>query len=185
MRLVIRPAIATDHDFIAATWSTCWHKPREISPITPAAWRTAVWDSVPAIIARPDVSVLVAGDADKTDRVADLFGWIAFKPHAVELIPNTYTRRPVYQLADGGPLALVFCVYIKGNYRRNGIARALFARAGIDPRADFAHVCHTRTVDDLADKIPNAVWCPHLGRPPHERTIAHGRTAEATEPDAA
>ncbi len=201
MRLTYRAASTADHSFIAATWSTCWGRPPEASLVTPAAWRTAVWSSVPALLERPDVRVLVAADADSATGDADLFGWLAWKPRAVECVINGYTRRPSYRLADAdagdehrahrrqgtAPMPLVFCVYVKRDARKNGIARGLLRAADLDPRADFAHVCHTRVVGDLADKIPNAVWCPHLGRPPQEKP-AHGQQrseAVAAEPDAA
>ena len=102
MNPINRPAIASDHDFIAATWSTCWGRPPQASCITPAAWRTAVWSSAPDLLTRPDVRVLVAADADATDRVADVFGWLAWKPAAVERVVNAYTRRETFRLADGG-----------------------------------------------------------------------------------
>lgn len=184
MNPINRPAIASDHDFIAATWSTCWGRPPQASCITPAAWRTAVWSSAPDLLTRPDVRVLVAADADATDRVADVFGWLAWKPAAVERVVNAYTRRETFRLADGGALPLVFCCYVKRDYRRLGVARRLFADAGIDPAAPFAYTCHNRTVDTLVDagKLTAAAWCPHLGRPPHERN-AHATRPEV--PDAA
>jgi GNAT superfamily N-acetyltransferase len=185
MKPVTRPAKPADHDFIAATWSTCWGRPPEASCVTPAAWRTAVWASVPAILARPDVRVLVAADADTADHVTDLFGWLAWKPRAVECVVNGYTRRPTYRLAEGGPLPLVFCAYVKRDYRRNGIARSLFRAAGIDLAGEFVYACHTRAASALADagKI-RATWCPALGRLPQERN-RHGRSAEEPDADAA
>lgn len=179
MRLHYRPAIPGDHDFIAATWSTCWPRPHEASCLTPAAWRTAVWSSIPSVIARPDMRVLVAADADTTDHVADLFGWLAWKPRAVERVVNGYTRGVSYRLAEGGPMPLVFCCFVKHGARRAGVARGLCRAAGIDPAADLAYVCRSRAVDVLADanKLPRATWCPHLGRLPQERT--HGHRSEA------
>lgn len=139
--------------------------------ITPSAWRKAVWTSASDVLARPDVNFLVAADADTVDHVADLFGWIAWKPHAVECIENPYTRRPVWRHAEGGPMPLIFCVFVKSIYRKHGIARDLFRAARIDPREDIAYICHTSHAGEIlkAGKIPNAQWCPHLGRP-NDRT---------------
>lgn len=183
MRLTYRAALPADHNFIASTWSTCWSPPREVSLLTLGAWRTAVWSSVPTILARPDLRVLVAADADSPTGDADLFGWVAWKPHAVELVTaTTYVRRITYRLADDGALPLVFCAFVKSAARRSGVARGLFRAAAIDPRAPFAYVCRTSVVDDLdsAGKIPRAVWCPHLGRSPHERN-RHGEPRSAED----
>jgi hypothetical protein len=158
------PPAPCDLAFVAASWSGAWHQPPEASLVTTVAWRAAVWASVPAIVARPDVRVLVAADGDAADHVADLFGWLA------------WSERP------GTAPAVLFC-YVKSAYRFDphtrtgpGIARRLFERARIDPRAAFAYVCltgHARRLRD-AGKLPHAKWRPDLGRPAHERT-PHGQ----------
>lgn len=183
MKLTFRAVAPADHDFIAATWSSSWSRPHEAGCLTPIAWRRAVYASVPDILAHSDMRSLVAADTDTTDHVADLFGWIAWRPRAVECVVNGYTRRPTHRLAAGGPMPLLFGLYVKRDYRGHGIARGLLRAAGIDPRQPFAYVCHNRAAERLSEagKIPQATWCPNLGRLPQERT--HGRSAEA-EPDA-
>lgn len=176
------PPAPCDRAFIAATWSAYWRRPPEASCLSPTAWRSAVWQSVPGILERNGMRALVAADADTTDGLADLFGWIVWKPRAVECVMNKYTRRPMYNLVDGGPMPLVFFVFVKAAYHRLGIARGLFRAAGIDARADFAYACHARAASDLSNKIPNAEWCPKLGRlPAQERN--HGQP-RPEEPDA-
>ena len=61
------PPAPCDLAFVAASWSGAWHQPPEASLVTTVAWRAAVWASVPAIVARPDVRVLVAADGDAAD----------------------------------------------------------------------------------------------------------------------
>lgn len=182
MRLHYRAAVPADHDFIAASWSGCWGRPREVGFLTRAAWRTAAWASVPTLLASPAVRALVAADADTTDGIADLFGWLVYKPLAVERVVDGYTRTPIYRHAEGGPMPIVFCAFVKRDARRSGIARGLFRAADIDPRAPFVYACHPHDARDLdaivkAGKIPNAAWCPNLGRLPQGERYGQ-RTAE-------
>ncbi len=162
------PPAPCDLAFVAASWSGAWHQPPEASLLTHVAWRAAVWASIPEIIARPDVRVLVAADGDATDGIADLFGWLAWieRPHAAPSVLFCYTKA-----------AVRFDLRTRTGPR---IARRLFDRAGIDPRTAFTYVCLTGHAKRLRDagKIPHAKWRPDLGRPLHERN-PHGQSRPA------
>jgi hypothetical protein len=96
----------------------------------------------------------------------DLYGYLVS-----ETEPNvpTYVRG-----ADGesvlkvetSPEPLVHFVFVKRIYREMGIARALFHRAGIDPRAPYLYTCKTPNVSKLekAGVMPNARWFPLSAR---------------------
>lgn len=169
MKLILRPMIAADRAFIAASWSASLPRPPEASFLTPAAWQTAVWTSVPTILDRPDVRVIVAADGESATGDADLFGWLA------------WIERP------DGPPAVLF-VYVKQAMRydperRTGprIARRLFDRANIGPHTAFPYICSAADwISRLrrAGKIPNAQWCPDLVRATPDRSH-HGRRESA------
>jgi hypothetical protein len=174
MRITYRAAQPADRSFIAASWSTSCSRPPAAGLVDPAAWRTAVWSSVPAILDRPGVRALVAADPTETDRVADLFGFLVWEPDAVTMTVDRRSQQPVYRRAAGeksSALPLVWYCYVKHGYRYDRasmhnarIASGLFARAGIDQRAPFPFVCHTRFVDRLRDagKVAAAQWRPEL-----------------------
>jgi len=180
MRLTIRDAQHADHRFIAASWSTSWGRPPQANPMTPMAWRTAVWSSVPPLLDRPGVRALVAADPSETDRVADLFGFIVWEPAAAVRTRDPRSRVPVFTYRRVRPeepalnaLPLVWYCNIKTGYRFDNastlnarIATALFREAGVDPRSPFPFVCHTPFVDRLreAGKLQAAEWRPELGR---------------------
>jgi hypothetical protein len=56
-------------------------------------------------------------------------------------------------------------VYVKEPYRRGGIARGLFAAAGVDPRERFFYTCKTGIGAELArSKASRAEWRPLIAR---------------------
>jgi hypothetical protein len=64
---------------------------------------------------------------------------------------------------------LVLFVLVKQNCRREGIARKLFAEAGIDPEQPFLYGCNTLGASRLASKVPNARFHPLAARYPKEK----------------
>lgn len=79
-----------------------------------------------------------------------------------EIGPNVGRRigdRVVVHFAEK---ALVHYVYVKNDYRRHGIARGLFAAAGIDPTRPFLYSCRTSMVAKLAGlgHLRHAEWNP-------------------------
>lgn len=172
MRLTVRPMQPADRSFVVESWISSYRRSPHAGLISMAAWHEVMTATIDGILARPAVRVLVAADADAADHTADLFGWLAWMPHA------------------DGPL--VFFAYTKHAYRydpttRTGprIASRLFRHAGIDPRGRFSYACLTHVVGTLSasGKIPRAKWRPLLGRFPEDKN--HAPRSEAADSDAA
>jgi GNAT superfamily N-acetyltransferase len=62
--------------------------------------------------------------------------------------------------------ALVLFVFVKQNYRREGIGRALFSAVGVDVTKPFLYACNTVTASRLASKAPLAKFNPLAARFP-------------------
>lgn len=62
----------------------------------------------------------------------------------------------------------VLYVYVPQPFRRNGIARGLFAAAGIDPESRFAYAARTKASWELRSRIPLAVYDPYRCRFPRD-----------------
>ena len=63
----------------------------------------------------------------------------------------------------------VWYCYVPQPFRYNGIARSLFAAAGIDPSSRFAYACRTLGSWQCRAKIPSAVYDPFKARFPKEQ----------------
>lgn len=148
MRLVIRPLRPSDRRFVAATWAQAWRRPVEAGLISVAAWRQAAFRTVEELLGVAGVAVTVVVDRDSASGDADLFGYLAL------------------QHVAGEPMPLILFCYVKRDYRRNGLARALLREAGLDLAMPLPCVCWTRDATELreAGKLPNAQWRPDLGR---------------------
>jgi hypothetical protein len=97
------------------------------------------------VLARPDVQTIVAYESSDP---SFLYGFLS---------ADTSDRIPV-----------VFFAYVKGPYRRGGIARGLFAELKIDPLSRFVYTCWTPIVRDL--DIPYAKFDPHVARYPKAKS---------------
>jgi hypothetical protein len=141
------------------SWISSYRRSPHAGLVAMDDWHGVMEMTITKIIDRPDVRVLVAADCETGDGMSDLFGWLAWMPHAE------------------GPL--VFFCYCKHAYRRAGIATRLFQHARIDPRGRFSYACLTHVVGSLsaAGKIPRAKWRPLLGRFPEERTRGRSEAA--------
>lgn len=131
-----------ERNFVQSGWSSSLKHSRDAGMITTDDWVGVMHRQIASITARPECRVLVAhGDGT-------YLGFIAGEPD----------ERIVY-----------YC-FVKGLYRRNGIARALFAALGVDPASRFAYPCTTQMLDDpqtlLRRKIPLAHRDPTVARYP-------------------
>lgn len=168
-----------DRSFVVESWiSSFRHRP---SIVSVGDWHGVMSVAIGRILAQPAISVIMATDADADPGIADLIGWMAYEPRAVDRAYDEQTRRydyrrvpPAEQTRDMDPL--VWYVFVKAPYRKHGIARRMFAHAGIDPRDRFHYIASTNAVAELsaAGKLRRATCRPQLGRPPHERG-PHGR----------
>lgn len=141
-----------ERNFVLSSWSGSLKHSREAGMITAEDWVSVMHRQIAKICARPECRVLIAYGDDPS-----LFlGFIAGEPE----------ERVVY-----------YC-FVKELYRRGGLAGALFAELGIDPRGRFAYPCSTRILTDpetnLRMKIPLAIRDPSVARyPKNQRHRSH------------
>lgn len=135
-------------NFVLSGWSSSLKHSRDAGMITSEDWIAVMHAQITKIVARPECRVLLARGADEPDVFG---GFIAGEP----------SERVVY-----------YC-FVKGHYRRGGLARALFAALEIDPAGRFAYPCTTSILDDprtlLRNKIPLARRDPSVARYPKQQ----------------
>jgi hypothetical protein len=157
--LAFRPAGEHDQKFIVDAWISSYRDAKTAGLIQVEDWYAVMIPQIEKVLCRPDVRAIVAVIPGVTDRVSDLVGFIVVD-------------------TEDNP-ALVYYVFVKEHYRRagngklwsgHGVARALFAAAGVDPAKPFNYVCSTPMCRILERKIPMSRWTPQFGRfPKHER----------------
>lgn len=148
MTIAYRPALARDHRFIVSGWSSSFRLSDAAGLIAMDDWAAVMHPQIEKVLARPGCTTIVAHNPNDPDPVADLYGFVALDKRAA--------------------VPYVFYVYVKHHHRGRGIARGLFAAAGVDPLRSFAFACRTRASmeAEAADKIPNARWEPLPARFP-------------------
>lgn len=115
-------------------------------------WRDVMEHQADLLISRPGAVVKVAFETTAPPEL-DIYGWAAAEFHE-------------------GELPLVLYVYVKQNYREEGIARMLLGRLGIDPKKDsFYFGAKTGIVARLTalGKLPFARFRTHRVRFPYSR----------------
>lgn len=161
MSLAYRRAAAGDETFVVYSWCASFRSSHTAGLIAMDDWRAVMEPQIRKVLSRPGGEVWVAYHPGETDHVADLYGWLAVE--------------------RGHALPLVHYVYVKSPFRKHGIARGLFAAAGVDPAAPFFYTCKTYVVHELRHLIPAARWQPLIARrseDQHHRPRGdHGRHA--------
>lgn len=157
--IACRPMAAEDRHFVVSSWTQSYRTANTAGLIQDEDWYPIMDAQIGKVLDRPDVRTIVAAHPGSTDHVADLLGFLTVDTE----------ERP----------ALVYYVFVKLPYRRAGngrlwsgpgVARQLFAAAGVDPSYPFFYVCSTPMARTLERKIPLARWRPLYGRfPKHER----------------
>jgi hypothetical protein len=100
-------------------------------------WWDTMLPQARKLFTRPGSSVVVAYKPGE-DPPFDIYGWLATE--------------------GGHPWPVVVYTFVKKNFRKMGIARRLFAEAGINPAGPFRHA--TWMERELAAKVPRARWSP-------------------------
>ena len=124
-----------------------------------ADWAEIMPVQIGKVLDRDGVAVHVAHNPGETDRSMDLHGWIATEREYLVSVKGKLTdpRCP-----------LVHYVYVKAAYRRQVIARGLFAAAGVDPLSRFLYTCRVGLLSsqefDAQTRIPRARWEPLTAR---------------------
>ena len=143
--IAIRPAAEHDERFVIASWLSSYRRAKQAGLIRKEDWFAVMWPQIEHVLRRPDVRTLVAYETDEADHVADLYGFIT---------ADTSASTPL----------LYYC-YTKQAYRRMGVARRLFAAAGIDTNSRFDFTCETPQASELRPKAPFARYS-EAGRQP-------------------
>jgi hypothetical protein len=151
--IAYRPALAADLHFIVKGWTSSYRDSNSAGFIKARNWHRVMFAELTETLREPDVFATVAYETSNPDIHSNAYGFI------------------VADTVDDPPL-VYFC-YVKGPYRRSGIARGLFHAIGVDPESRFQFVCSTPIVSQLQRKIPMSKWTPLLGRfPKSERRKA-------------
>lgn len=118
---------------IVSLWSSTYRESHYAGLIWHEDWATVMHASITKVLAlQPRTAILAVEASDP----AFIYGFI---------VGDTT-----------GPTPVVDYVCVKEPYRKEGIARALFAELGVSPTRRFVMSCKTRIVSQLGSKIPNA-----------------------------
>lgn len=141
-----RRAREADLKFICYSWVRSYRTAHAAGMIADEDWRDVMTPQVVRVMGRPAVELWVACHPEDTDPIADLYGWIAVE--------------------HGHDLPLVHYIYVKLSVRREGLARGLFAVAGVRPLEPFFHTCKTgdSSSKGLRLRTPQAEWKPSIAR---------------------
>ena len=139
MSIAYRRATDADMPFVVDSFIESYRLAHAAGMIAMADWRTVMQRQLSLALARRGVQLWVAYHPGDTDRVADVYGWVA-----VELGPET---------------PYVLYSYTKSAYRRMGIAKSLLKAAGIDTAKPWEYAAKTGIVSKLK-LLPNARWNP-------------------------
>lgn len=150
--MIFRAATISDRVFIVSSWLDSYRDDPLAGMIAMDDWYPTMWPQVERLLNRPTATTIVACESDDSL----LYGFICAElDHAR---PRSRRHHP----------PLVHYCYVKAPYRRweprPGIASQLFDAIGIDPSGQFDYTYKTRTVNQLARKIPLASHQPMLAR---------------------
>jgi hypothetical protein len=167
--IAFRPMEPQDRAFVIGSWVDSSRTANCAGQIAMEDWDAIMTVQIGKVLDRP-AQVIVAHDpSDDEPGLVDLLGFIAYDVRSFRL-------------------PFVYYVYVKQNYRRwgydngtrvgDGIARRLFAAAGIEPSKPFQYSGNTRKVRKLERKVPLARWAPLLARFPLEAARRHDADAD-------
>ncbi len=159
MKLAYRPAeSAEDRKFVVSAMLDATKLTHSCGLIQVDDFYSVMWPQYEKALARDGMRTLVAFEKDDPDFV---YGFIAADP-SDQKIPG---KDGSFRWWRG----LVVFVFVKQNYRREGIARNLFSLVGIDPKQPFLYACNTPQASRLESKFPLAKFNPLAARFPKER----------------
>jgi GNAT superfamily N-acetyltransferase len=140
-----RPEDSRECSPIVSLWSSSYKTSHYAGLIWHEDWAATMHASITKILARQARTAIIAYEQDDP---TFLYGFIV----------GDMT----------GNVPVIDYVFVKEPYRRNGIARTLFAELGVAPSERFAYSCKTRIVTQLAAKIPAARYDNLQARYPKE-----------------
>jgi GNAT superfamily N-acetyltransferase len=161
----------TDQDrrFVVGSWAASFRDSHSAGPIPFELYDSIYRDQViPWMLARPGVTVWVAYHPGEDDPRLDIHGWIAVE-RGVEVqsrvrVPDSPGRRRWETARVPTNQPLVLWIFVKAAKRRLGIARRLFAIAGVDPEQPFLFAFKPAAWPALRHLAPLATWQPSVVR---------------------
>lgn len=181
-----RPMEPRDRAFVLESWVDSSRTAYTSGQIAMEDWAPIMRVQYGKVLDRP-AQVLVAYDPDDHDPgLVDLLGFIAYDSTNFRLpyvyyvyVKQTYRRWGYVQACSlcNTPVEAGAECCVGGRIisirKGDGIARRLFAAAGIDPSKPFQYSGNTRKVRELERKIPLARWQPLLARFPLDAARRH------------
>lgn len=158
MRLAFRPATSEDdRRFVLASWLDASRTSYSSGLIAMSDWYAVMWPQYEKARTRDGMQTIVAYEQSDPDFT---YGFIVADPTEQRLDEK------------GGAVkwwpALVLFVFVKQNFRREGVARGLFGAVGVDPDKPFLYGCNTQQASRLSHKVPRARFHPLVARFPKE-----------------
>jgi hypothetical protein len=157
MTFSFRPSTASDRPFIISGISASLRMTRDIPLISMLDYANIMHAQIAKLLDRTGVQCIVAEGSV-------LAGFIVFERGA--------------QVVDELGLCAadyVFYVYVAQPFRKLGVARGLFAAAGIDPASRFHYACRTLSSYEARGQVPRARYSPFYARFTPEENDQHAR----------
>ncbi len=159
MKVAFRSAVsAEDRKFAISSWLDGQRFTHTAGLVQMDDFYDVMWPQYEKALAREGMRTVVA--FEETDP-SFLYGFIAADPGD--------QRVPEHNGSVRWWPGLVLFVFVKQNYRREGIARRLFAEVGIDPKQAFLYASNTPQATRLESKFPLAKFKPIVARFPKEK----------------
>jgi GNAT superfamily N-acetyltransferase len=175
---------AGDALFVLESWRDSYRMSHTAGPVPMSMYREVYDELLKRLLERPDVEVFVAFEPDELPP-DDLYGFICIerdgwtrvkvREHGRWIDKDVKLEQPI-----------VHYVNVKQSFRGNGVARALFAAAGVDPERPWTHTFSTALVSKIRRKhidgrerrIWAATFDPRLSRFPKHELPKHEPTEE-------
>lgn len=146
--IFVRPAVDDDRAYVLSNWSSSYRSTQDLSYVPMASYASIfrpiyerLYDQANVMVAHGELGVLM--------------GFIAYDPRRYGIRRNGTVIN-----VDG----YVLYVYVGEDFRKRGIARKLFAAAGMPTTSRFAYAARTRWSWLLREKIPSAVYDTYRAR---------------------
>lgn len=145
MTIAFREATRSDRAFIVPTWSRAYKSSRYAGMTWHEDYAAHQHRQINHALDLPDARAVIAYESNDP---AFFYGWIA--GDVSEALP------------------IVYFIYVKDGFRKQGHARRLFRALGVDPARPFVYACNNDVVHELCDagKIPLARFNPNELRYP-------------------
>lgn len=160
MALCYRLAEPEDLRFVLESFLDSFKSSHAAGLVCMDDWREVMAPQLAKILARRSVEIWVAYNPGAENPRANIYGWLAHE--------KGWTQPYV-----------IYC-YVKLGYRKKGLARRLFKKAGIDPAEPFEYAAKTSmlTRKRLRAAIPMASWKPLRIRRKTPETRSNSVTSE-------